>query len=78
MARYAVICQENGLAPIVEPEILSDGPHSIEVCQRVTEKVNAAVFKALSDNNVFFEGMMLKPNMVNILSKRLHKDPHIQ
>ena len=78
MARYAVICQENGLAPIVEPEILSDGPHSIEVCQKVTEKVNAAVFKALSDNNVFFEGMMLKPNMVNILSKRLHKDPHIQ
>ena len=78
MARYAVICQENGLAPIVEPEILSDGPHSIEVCQRVTEKVNAAVFKALSDNNVFFEGMMLKPNMVNILNKRLYKDPHIQ
>jgi len=49
----------------VEPEILTDGSHSIETCQKVTEKVNAAVFKALADNNVFFEGMLLKPNMVN-------------
>lgn len=64
LARYAAICQANGLAPIVEPEILSDGSHSIDVCQKVTERVNAAVFKALADNKVFFEGMMLKPNMV--------------
>jgi fructose-bisphosphate aldolase, class I len=64
LARYAGICQANGLVPIVEPEILADGPHSIEVCQRVTERVNAAVFKALADNNIFFEGMLLKPNMV--------------
>lgn len=64
LARYAAICQANGLAPIVEPEILSDGSHSIEVCQKVTERVNAAVFKALADNKVFFEGMLLKPNMV--------------
>ena len=81
LARYAAICQENGLAPIVEPEILSDGNHSIEVCQKVTEKVNAAVFKALSDNNIFFEGMLLKPNMVIIIFFiycRLHKDQLIQ
>lgn len=64
LARYAAICQANGLAPIVEPEILSDGDHSITVCQKVTERVNAAVFKALADNQIFFEGMVLKPNMV--------------
>lgn len=64
LARYAAICQANGLAPIVEPEILSDGTHTIDVCQKVTEKVNAAVFKALADNKVYFEGMLLKPNMV--------------
>jgi fructose-bisphosphate aldolase, class I len=64
LARYAAICQANGLAPIVEPEILSDGDHTIEVCQKVTERVNAAVFKALADNKIFYEGMVLKPNMV--------------
>jgi fructose-bisphosphate aldolase class I len=64
LARYAAICQENGLVPIVEPEILADGPHSIETSQRVTEKVLAAVFKALNENNVFLEGCLLKPNMV--------------
>jgi len=47
LARYAAICQENGLVPIVEPEILSDGPHSIAHCQKVTERVNSAVFKCL-------------------------------
>jgi len=64
LARYAAICQANGLVPIVEPEILSDGPHSIEHCQKVTERVNQAVFAALAENNIFFEGMLLKPNMV--------------
>lgn len=64
LARYASICQENGLVPIVEPEILGDGDHSIEVCQKVTERVLSAVFKALQDQNVFFEGCLLKPNMV--------------
>jgi len=52
LARYAAICQENGLVPIVEPEILSDGEHSAEECQRITEKVLVATFKALHDNNV--------------------------
>ncbi len=47
LARYAALCQENGLVPIVEPEILTDGSHSIEVCQAKTEEVLAAVYKAL-------------------------------
>lgn len=64
LARYASICQANGLCPIVEPEILADGKHGIEVCQRITERVNQIVFKALADNKIFFEGMLLKPNMV--------------
>ena len=64
LARYAAISQQNGLVPIVEPEILSDGSHSIEVCAAATEKVLAAVFKALSDHHVLLEGTLLKPNMV--------------
>jgi fructose-bisphosphate aldolase class I len=64
LARYAAICQENGLVPIVEPEVLADGDHDIETCMKVTEKAIAATFKALSDNNVFLEGCLLKPNMV--------------
>lgn len=63
LARYAAICQANGLVPIVEPEILSDGPHSIEVSQKVLEKVWYAQIKALQENNVFFEGILLKPSM---------------
>lgn len=54
----------NGLVPIVEPEILGDGDHSIEECQAITEKVLSEVFKALKENNVFLEGCLLKPNMV--------------
>lgn len=50
--------------PIVEPEILPDGDHNLERCQKVTEKVLAAVYKALSDHNVYLEGTLLKPNMV--------------
>lgn len=64
LARYASICQLNGIVPIVEPEILPDGEHTLEVTQAVTEKVLAAVYKALSDHNVFLEGTLLKPNMV--------------
>jgi fructose-bisphosphate aldolase class I len=64
LARYAAICQANGLVPIVEPEILSDGSHDIDTCARISEKVLAAVFKALNDNNVYLEGSLLKPNMV--------------
>jgi len=64
LARYASICQANGLVPIVEPEILQDGTHDLAKCQHVTEKVLAAQYKALSDHNVYLEGTLLKPNMV--------------
>jgi fructose-bisphosphate aldolase class I len=64
LAKYASICQENGLVPIVEPEILSDGPHSVEDSQRITEKVLVAVFAALHKHKVLLEGCLLKPNMV--------------
>lgn len=64
LARYAAICQENRLVPIVEPEILSDGDHSIERCAFETERVLSAVFKALNDHHILLEGALLKPNMV--------------
>lgn len=64
LARYASICQQNGLVPIIEPEILPDGDHDIERTQYVTEKVLAAQYKALSDHHIFLEGTLLKPNMV--------------
>ncbi|KAF5203900.1 Fructose-bisphosphate aldolase [Thalictrum thalictroides] len=64
LARYAIICQENGLVPIVEPEILVDGSHDIDRCADVTERVLAACYKALNDHHVLLEGTLLKPNMV--------------
>lgn len=64
LARYASICQQNGLVPIVEPEVLPDGDHDLETAQRVTEQVLAFVYKALADHHVFLEGTLLKPNMV--------------
>ncbi|XP_029430767.1 fructose-bisphosphate aldolase B isoform X2 [Rhinatrema bivittatum] len=64
LARYASICQQNGLVPIVEPEILPDGSHDLQRCQYATEKVLAAVYKALNDHHVYLEGTLLKPNMV--------------
>ncbi|KAF0903141.1 hypothetical protein E2562_025726 [Oryza meyeriana var. granulata] len=64
LARYALICQENGLVPIVEPEILTDGAHDIKTCAAVTERVLAAVYKSLNDHKVLLEGTLLKPNMV--------------
>ncbi|CAH0549458.1 unnamed protein product [Brassicogethes aeneus] len=64
LARYASICQANRIVPIVEPEILPDGEHDLEKCQKVTETVLAFVYKALADHNVFLEGTLLKPNMV--------------
>ncbi|KAJ7960988.1 Fructose-bisphosphate aldolase [Quillaja saponaria] len=64
LARYAIICQENGLVPIVEPEILTDGSHAITKNAAVTETVLAAVYKALNEQHVLLEGTLLKPNMV--------------
>lgn len=64
LARYASICQMNGLVPIVEPEILIDGDHNIETSLRITERVLACVYKTLVDHHVYLEGTLLKPNMV--------------
>jgi len=64
LARYAAIAQENGLVPIVEPEILLDGVHGIEKTQEVFEMVWAETFKYLAENGVMFEGILLKPSMV--------------
>ena len=64
LARYAALCQEAGLAPIVEPEVLMDGDHTIERCAEVTEAVLRAVFVALHSQRVSLEEMLLKPNMV--------------
>jgi fructose-bisphosphate aldolase class I len=64
LARYAALCQEQGLVPIVEPEVLMEGAHSIERCEEVTGAVLHAVFEALHDQRVSLEGMLLKPNMV--------------
>lgn len=64
LARYASICQQNGLVPIVEPEVLCDGEHDLERCQKVTEQTLAYTYKALADHHVYLEGTLLKPNMV--------------
>lgn len=64
LSRYASICQSEKLVPIVEPEIVPNGTHSIEYCAKITEKVLTAQFKALNQHNIFLEGCVLKPNMV--------------
>merc|ERR1711998_356196 len=64
LAQYATICQRQGLVPIVEPEIVPNGTHGIEVCAAVTEKVLVAQFAALKLHKVYLEGAVLKPNMV--------------
>jgi len=64
LARYAAICQENGLVPIVEPELLMDGNHSLEVCLYWQQIILLACYKALQTNEVVLEGTLLKPSMV--------------
>jgi fructose-bisphosphate aldolase, class I len=64
LARYAGLCQEAGLVPMVEPEVLMDGSHTMERCREVTEDVLRAVFHHLACQRVVLEGMILKPNMV--------------
>jgi fructose-bisphosphate aldolase class I len=64
LARYAALCQEAGLAPIVEPEVLMDGDHTIERCDEVTTATLRAVFSQLHEHGVVLEGTLLKPNMV--------------
>jgi fructose-bisphosphate aldolase class I len=64
LARYAALCQETGLVPVVEPEVLMDGEHTLERCCVVTEEVLRMVFNQLYTQRVTLEGMILKPNMV--------------
>jgi fructose-bisphosphate aldolase class I len=64
LARYAALCQEAGVVPIVEPEVLMDGDHTIERCFEATETTLRQVFHALDRQRVSLEGMLLKPNMV--------------
>jgi fructose-bisphosphate aldolase class I len=64
LARYAALAQEAGIVPIVEPEVLMDGPHELERCAEVTEEVLRIVFAQLTEQNIMLEGMILKPNMV--------------
>jgi len=64
LARYAALCQEAGMVPIVEPEVIMDGDHTLEVCRKVTEEVLRNVFIQLNCQRVMLEGTILKPNMV--------------
>jgi len=64
LARYAALCQEAGLVPIVEPEVLMDGDHTLDQCFEVTDEVLRTVFSQLFAQRVILEGMILKPNMV--------------
>jgi fructose-bisphosphate aldolase class I len=64
LARYAAICQAQGLTPIVEPEVLMDGAHDIEACEAATRQALRIVFGELDEQRVALEGMVLKPNMV--------------
>jgi fructose-bisphosphate aldolase class I len=64
LARYAAACQEQGIVPIVEPEVLIDGEHSLARCAEVTEAVHKGLFHALHHHHVVLEHMILKPNMV--------------
>jgi fructose-bisphosphate aldolase class I len=64
LARYAALCQEGGMVPVVEPEVLMAGDHTLEVCRKVTEEVLRTVFIPLNCQRVLLEGIILKPNMV--------------
>jgi fructose-bisphosphate aldolase class I len=64
LARYAALCQENDIVPIVEPEVLMDGAHTIERCEEVTSTVLQTVFDQLFKHRIQLEGMVLKPNMI--------------
>ena len=64
LARYAALCQEAGLVPVVEPEVLMDGDHSMERCREVTEEVLHTVFNQLYIQGIMLDGMILKPNMI--------------
>ena len=73
LARYAALCQVNGIVPIVEPEVLMDGDHDLARCDAVTRATLKEVFDALYDARVPLEGMVLKPNMVISGAKAAHR-----
>jgi len=75
LARYAALSQEAGIVPIVEPEVLMDGDHSIDRCEEVTEATLRAVFAQLALQRVALSGMLLKPNMVLSASKAPDRAP---
>jgi fructose-bisphosphate aldolase, class I len=75
LARYAALCQENDIVPIVEPEVLMDGAHSIERCEEVTDATLQAVFDELCAHRIQLEGMVLKPNMVISGKKAANRAP---
>lgn len=77
LARYAALCQEAGIVPIVEPEVLMDGSHDIARCEEVTDATLRAVFEELKDQQVLLEGMLLKPNMV-ISGKKCSSQASVQ
>jgi fructose-bisphosphate aldolase class I len=77
LARYASLCQEQELVPIVEPEVLMDGSHTIERCEEVTGLVLHAVFQALFEQGIALEGMLLKPNMV-LAGKECERQPSVE
>lgn len=77
LARYAALCQEEDLVPIVEPEVLMDGENDIERCEEVTERTLSIVFTELLAHGVKFEGMLLKPNMV-IAGKKSKKQAGVE
>ncbi|HWK49019.1 MAG TPA: class I fructose-bisphosphate aldolase [Steroidobacter sp.] len=64
LARYGALCQEANIVPIIEPEVLMDGDHSLERCEEVTSAVLKSVFEQLDSHRIHLEGMILKPNMV--------------
>ncbi len=75
LARYAKIVQNNNMVPMVEPEVLMDGDHSIEKCYEVTSKTLKELFKCLQDEDINIRGTILKPNMVTSGSIAAHKAP---
>lgn len=77
LARFAAISQAAGLVPVIEPEVLMDGDHSIDECQKATEMVGRIVFETLEDQRVDFAGMLYKPNMV-VAGKDCAKQPGIE
>jgi len=76
LARYAALCQDEGIVPIVEPEVLMDGDHDIDRCHAITEWTLKTVFEQLYDQRVALEGIVLKPNMV-IAGKKCSKQASV-